>query len=136
MAVASAYHRGRLLLLRFDHQDRPRVGSKYVLFLTGGNKDEAFTILTGYELRDGKVFPLDAASPTHPINQYRLKDESTLLNDLFAALSQSTARDAIEWGATPRKAFLLRSCSAPNEGAARHRVPSYVGQSGRRTSDG
>lgn len=82
---------GKIVVAAIDHQDMPGIGRKYVLFLTGG-KDEAFTILTGYELRGGKVFPLDAASPTHPMNQYKLRDESTLLNDLLSALAASAER--------------------------------------------
>jgi hypothetical protein len=82
---------GKIVVASIDDENMPRVGARYVLFLTGG-KDEAFTILTGYELQGGKVFPLDEVSPTHPITQYKLRGESTLLNDLFAALSHSAAR--------------------------------------------
>lgn len=81
---------GKIVVAAIDHEDMPRIGRKYVLFLTGG-KDEAFTILTGYELRGGKVFPLDAASPTHPMTRYKLRDEATLLNDLLSALADSSA---------------------------------------------
>jgi len=43
-------------------QGMPKVGGRYLLFLSG---DEAsgFHILTGYELKNGKVFPLDGVDP-------------------------------------------------------------------------
>ncbi|MDQ3804894.1 MAG: hypothetical protein M3416_13820 [Acidobacteriota bacterium] len=43
-------------------QGMPKVGGRYVLFL-GGGENEGFNILTGYELRGGKVFPLDGVDP-------------------------------------------------------------------------
>ena len=69
----------------------PRVGAKYVLFLKGENEDVGLTILAGYELRGGKIFPLDQTLPTHPMTRYKLQDEATLLNDLFSALADSPA---------------------------------------------
>jgi hypothetical protein len=81
---------GKIVTASVDHQDMPRVGGKYVLFLTG-NEAEGFSILSGYELRGGKVHPLDSIRPTHPMAQYKGRDESTLLNDLFSVLSNSPA---------------------------------------------
>jgi hypothetical protein len=81
---------GKIILATIDHQDMPRVGARYVLFLTG-DQDVGFTILAGYELRGGKVFPLDQASPTHPMARYKGLDDSTLLNDLFSVLANSPA---------------------------------------------
>jgi hypothetical protein len=59
---------GKIVVSWVNHQNMPRVGAKYVLFLThdfqsrddGGND---FNLLTGYELREGKVFPLDDTAP-------------------------------------------------------------------------
>ena len=50
------------------------------------HSDDDFNILMGYELRGGKVFPLDRTSTTHPIARYNEKDESTLLTDLSSLL--------------------------------------------------
>jgi hypothetical protein len=48
---------GRLHMYMIADYDMPKVGLRYVLFL---NNDElGFQIITGYELRDGKVYPLD-----------------------------------------------------------------------------
>lgn len=85
---------GKLFIAAVDNQDMPRVGGKYVLFLTndfiGGNhSDEDFNILIGYELKGGKVFPLDRTSSNHPIARYNEKDELTLLTDLSSLLGAS-----------------------------------------------
>lgn len=38
----------------------PLVGKRYVLFLTNADQSPNFNILTGYELRGGKIYPLDS----------------------------------------------------------------------------
>ena len=40
----------------------PQVGCRYLLFLEQVNSEVEFRILTGYELREGRVFPLDESS--------------------------------------------------------------------------
>jgi len=85
---------GKLFIAAVDNQDMPRVGGKYVLFLTndfigGKHSDDDFDILMGYELRGEKVFPLDRTTTTHPIARYNEKDESTLLTDLSSLLGTS-----------------------------------------------
>lgn len=86
---------GKVAIVAVDNQNMPRVKAKYVLFLTGGKLDESFTILTGYELRNGKVFLLDHVSPTHPMALYRGQNESTLLNDLLSVLENSSANSRL-----------------------------------------
>lgn len=44
------------------HQGMPRVGGRYLLFLSG-EEESGFHILTGYELREGRVTPLDGVDP-------------------------------------------------------------------------
>jgi hypothetical protein len=85
---------GKLFIAAVDNQDMPRVGGKYLLFLTndfmgGKHSDEDFNILMGYELKGGKVFPLDRTSSNHPIARYNEKDDSTLLSDLSSLLGSS-----------------------------------------------
>lgn len=55
-------------------------------FIGAKHSDDDFNILMGYELRGGKVFPLDRTSSTHPIARYNEKDDSTLLTDLSSLL--------------------------------------------------
>ncbi len=70
----------------------PRVARRYVLFLTHnspGGHYEGLYILTGHELRNGRVFPLDRLGPAHPITTYTNTDETKFLYDLFQALTAS-----------------------------------------------
>jgi hypothetical protein len=80
---------GKLFIAAVDNQDMPRVGGKYLLFLTNA---EDFNILMGYELRGGKVFPLDRTSANHPIARYNEKDESTLITDLSSLVESASLR--------------------------------------------
>jgi hypothetical protein len=81
---------GKILVSAVSHQDMPQPGSRYVLFLTRSSTqdetDEDLLILTGYELRNGKVFPLDKVSANHPITKYSRVSENVLLTDLSSAL--------------------------------------------------
>jgi hypothetical protein len=67
-------------------QGMPRVGQKYVLFLLGSEEEKYFYLLTGYELRGGKVFLLDNPGSGHPITAYQGKDELSLLKDIQVAI--------------------------------------------------
>ena len=60
----------------------PQVGLRYVLFLTNAQRQSDFQVLTGYELREGKVYPLDDLPNLHT---YENADETTFLNQLRMA---------------------------------------------------
>jgi len=86
---------GKLAVSIINHQQMPRVGSRYVLFLThdfimGGKYDQDFFILTGYELRHGRIFPLDKVLPGHPISAYKGVDETSFLTDLRIAITDAS----------------------------------------------
>lgn len=73
----------------------PIVGRRYLLFLSHdfpslARQYKDLHILTGYELKGGKVFPLDnPGGGTHKIaTQYNGETESTLLADLRQGLKQ------------------------------------------------
>jgi hypothetical protein len=88
---------GKFAVANVSQQDLPRVGRRYVLFLThdllmSGRYDEDFFILTGYELRNDKVFPLDKVSSGHPISSYKDKDRESFLDDLALAISNASAK--------------------------------------------
>ncbi|MEK6283407.1 MAG: hypothetical protein AABN95_23895 [Acidobacteriota bacterium] len=84
---------GKVMVAATDHQDLPHVGKRYVLFLIHEFVgDEDYTILTGYELRDGRVFPLDKPGRGHPILAYKGVSEASLLNDLGVALANSLSQ--------------------------------------------
>ena len=68
---------GRLHLYSIDKLEMPKSGLRYVLFL---NEDESdLIILTGYELRDGKVYPLDELPN---LLTYENSDELVFLSEL------------------------------------------------------
>ena len=55
------YPSGRTEWYRISLQEMPLVNHRYVLFLKRIDSD-SFSILTGYELREGRVYGLDSAS--------------------------------------------------------------------------
>lgn len=75
-----------------NNQDLPRIGKRYLFFLTHEGPDarkyEDCLILTGYELRDGRVFPLDKAGRGYAA--YKGTSETLLLNDLAIALADTS----------------------------------------------
>lgn len=84
---------GKIVVSWTNRQDMPRVGARYVLFLTHdfeikGDMGKDFYILTGYELKDGLVFPLDKLVSDQSLTNYTAASESTFLKDLFSAVAQ------------------------------------------------
>lgn len=85
---------GKTVISWISHQNMPRVGGKYALFLThefprGGDAGIDFYIVTGYELANGSVTPLDDIPRGHPIAALKGRSESLFMNDLLAALASS-----------------------------------------------
>lgn len=76
---------GRMHWYGIDRQSMPRIGDRYVLFLSG-ETEETLTILTGYELAAGKVMPLDDLN--NP-NRYQDADELSFLKSLRESLTDS-----------------------------------------------
>ena len=56
------YPTGHVRLVSFAHEGMPSIGGRYVLFLRRTGQEGIHTILTGYELRAGRVFPLDGVA--------------------------------------------------------------------------
>lgn len=82
---------GQLALVFTRAQGMPKVGRQYVFFLThdfplNGFQENDLYILTGYELRAGRVFPLDSPHG-HPISAYKGRDEISFLGELRMALA-------------------------------------------------
>ncbi len=72
---------GRLHMYSISEHDMPAVGLRYVLFLN--SNELSFQILTGYELREGKVYPLDHLPK---LQIYENTDETSFLNELRAKI--------------------------------------------------
>lgn len=81
---------GRLHLYMIAEEDMPQVGLRYVLFLTNISGESDFEIITGYELREGKVYPLDDLPKP---NTYSHSDEATFLRELRSRISKCNAPD-------------------------------------------
>lgn len=86
---------GRIIISWVSHQNMPRVGGRYLLFLTHdfetpNDTGKDFYLLTGYELRDGQVRLLDDTQPGHPITRYNGATETALLSDLSNAVAKTS----------------------------------------------
>jgi hypothetical protein len=77
---------GKLQRYGIDKQGMPRIGGRYVLFLKANGDGQDFSIVTGYELRDGAVIPLDGARSANgaqlPFDVYRGANEINFLTSL------------------------------------------------------
>lgn len=81
---------GKIVVSWTNQQNMPKVGSRYVFFLThdfetAGDTGDDFYLLTGYEFKNEKVNPLDS-SLNQEVLAYKGATESSFLKDLFNAL--------------------------------------------------
>jgi hypothetical protein len=82
---------GRRYAYRVPRQGWPATGSRYVLFLRK-NQSGDFDIVTGYELREGKVEPLDGADGgSLPFKKYAGTPEPSLLDEIKTAITNSNS---------------------------------------------
>lgn len=63
---------GKILRRGKIFERMPIANRKYLFFLRSHNEIESFSIISGYELRDGRVFPLDGINP--PIGGRKLPE--------------------------------------------------------------
>jgi hypothetical protein len=75
---------GRVHLYMISEQDMPRVGGRYLFFLTATNSEGVFEILTGYELRQSSVYALDDLPKTR---SYESSTPAVFLNELRTRLT-------------------------------------------------
>ena len=68
----------------------PRVGQRYVFFLKRNQAGDDFHILTGYEFRQARVFPLDSSPGVVHFEIYENASEETFLSELEAAIAKGT----------------------------------------------
>jgi hypothetical protein len=82
---------GRITIQYIVGQGMPHSGRRYALFLTCDDQQQSIHILTGYELRGGRVFPLDkpGGGQAAAATLYKDADEAAFLNDLRAAIANS-----------------------------------------------
>lgn len=77
---------GKVGIYYISGQGMPLIGRRYVLFLSG-RKPAGFTVLTGYEIHEGKVSPIDNPGVGHPFTKYDGADEQSFLEELRVALA-------------------------------------------------
>ncbi len=65
----------------------PRITGKYVLFLSASKQDHSYHIVTGYELVDGKVSPLEESTQ---MSVYEGTDQVSFLKTLREAIAQAS----------------------------------------------
>jgi len=88
------FESGKVLRRGRVHETMPVVGQRYLLFLERDNEAESFSIITGYELRDGRVFPLDgvnvaeAGSKLPQVAVYEGVQDAAFLNEIRIALTK------------------------------------------------
>jgi hypothetical protein len=84
---------GRVQSYITHYQGVPVIGRRYVLFLKSNEGSVTFTLITGYELRDGRIYPLDGvdlspgATELEQFAAYKEADETSFFRDLEAAMS-------------------------------------------------
>ena len=74
---------GRLFEFRVFHQGMPQVERKYLFFLSRNKEGEDYSIFTAYEMRGGKIVPLDDSKA---FNTFDGANEKELLKKVRAEL--------------------------------------------------
>ncbi len=89
---------GREILRGAHGKPMPQVGRRYVFFLVSNAETQSFTIVTAYELRNGRVYPLDGSSRFKKemvireyaeYDRYEGTDEDSFLSKVKAAINKT-----------------------------------------------
>lgn len=88
---AVVYPAGNKRIIRVAGQSMPRGNRKYLLFLKATQSDQDFSLLTGYELQEGKVIPLDDSAR---MEQFKGMNQNTFLNHVREEISRARQGDA------------------------------------------
>lgn len=68
----------------------PQKGKQYLLFIKRGGTEEDYQIITGYEIRQGRVFPLDMSTSSDTnFGIYTNSDAALFLNKIREAANKS-----------------------------------------------
>lgn len=87
---------GKIQKYRTSGQGMPRIGRQYVFFLKKTDQDQGYSIITGYELRNDLVVPLDGSDVELPFNKYRGANAATFIAAVRAAINQTAQQTYIE----------------------------------------
>lgn len=93
---AVRFSSGKVVRRGFDGKPLPRVGRRYVLFLKKEGEADDFSIITGYELKGGRVLALDGLDMQGRVvrelaahREFDGTDEAAFLTAVRAAVAQS-----------------------------------------------
>ncbi len=81
------YPNGQKVLYKLSELDLPTVGSRYVLFLKTSGKSSNYQIITGYEIKEDIVKPLD---DSFVIRKFREKKEKEFKEEIRSKISKSS----------------------------------------------
>lgn len=103
------FQSGHVLRYSPSHKSMPRIGRQYVLFLQRNDhflelkdQEQKLHIVTGYELREGRVFPLDGvnvpkdAAKWPQFAAYEGVEERAFLTAVLDAIKQSSQVSPVE----------------------------------------
>lgn len=86
------YPNGRRILYSIAGERMPRVGRQYVLFLTKTDNSPNYYILTGYELKENDISPLDARVQYDEYKQADITSFLKAIRNVVAQPSQTELR--------------------------------------------
>lgn len=91
---------GKKIRRGFDGKPFPRIGRRYVLFLRYNKEEQDYSVITGYELRAGQVFPLDGLSMNGTIipelaehQKYKGASEANFLDEVLEAIARVSVNE-------------------------------------------
>lgn len=93
---------GRVQYYSVYQRGLPKVGAHYVFFLRHNDLGDDFSIVTAYELRAGRVFPIDGADTDKggklPYDDYKGCDEGNFLKLIRARVAEAVQGQPEEGG--------------------------------------
>ena len=78
---------GKVGLYSVTGQGMPQVERTYLLFLTEADPESDYSILTGYEILNGHIHPLDDPGSGHPFTKFKGVEESLFLEEVRTAVA-------------------------------------------------
>lgn len=91
---AVRYRSGQVTKYFFSGQGFPRLGRTYVLFLKRNSEGQDYHILTGYQLRKGKVTPLDQVDF---FAHYEGQEQRSFLDEILEIITQAEKKSTSGW---------------------------------------